>query len=364
MAFVYADRVKEQSNSTGLSSMTLVGAASNFQTFLAGIGVSNQSYYTIVNDVDNTWEVGIGTLSGVTTFTRDTVLSSSNAGALVDFAAGSKTIFGTVASEFFAATLDTASHGSINHAGLPGVPPAETFTQGNHALVDHTALPFGLLNDGAHDGINHTLAPFNLLTTGLHNGLDHAGIPGVNSFDLSTHAGTNHSSVLGVPAPESFTASDHNLVDHTLIPFSLLDTAAHANINHKGVPGVAAYSGVLHYGGDWQGGVNPFMQANGVADQTSLGSPDERTQIRMPRAGEIVAVTWNAFDLSTTRVMEVLVNGVAVITFTLNAVRLIIPGSPPVFAASDDITVRGDQALGAGNPFREVVHVFVLDTGP
>ena len=44
--------------------------------------------------MNGTWEVGIGTytLSG-TTLARNTVLDSSNAGSLVNFAAGSKDVF-------------------------------------------------------------------------------------------------------------------------------------------------------------------------------------------------------------------------------------------------------------------------------
>jgi hypothetical protein len=93
MPLVLADRVKESTTTTGTGTVTLAGAAAGFQAFSV-IGNGNTTYYTIVDTVNGTWEVGIGTytLSG-TTLARNTVLDSSNAGSLVNFAAGSKDVF-------------------------------------------------------------------------------------------------------------------------------------------------------------------------------------------------------------------------------------------------------------------------------
>ncbi len=87
-----ADRVKETSTTTGTGDMTLAGAPTGFQTFDAVFATSEDIYYTIVN-TDGAWEVGQGHLSGSTTLVRDTVLSSSNSGSLVSFAAGTKDVF-------------------------------------------------------------------------------------------------------------------------------------------------------------------------------------------------------------------------------------------------------------------------------
>jgi hypothetical protein len=100
MALVLADRVRETTTTTGTGSVTLGGAYTGFQTFLDGIGNANDTYYTIANVVTGEWEVGIGayTSSG-NTLSRDTVLSSSNAGSLVSFTAGSKDVFVTQPAE-------------------------------------------------------------------------------------------------------------------------------------------------------------------------------------------------------------------------------------------------------------------------
>lgn len=93
MALILADRVQETTTTTGTGTVTLAGAASGFQSF-AAVGDGNSTYYTITGGTD--WEVGIGTYtSSGTTLSRTTVLSSSNSGSLVNFAAGTKNVFVT-----------------------------------------------------------------------------------------------------------------------------------------------------------------------------------------------------------------------------------------------------------------------------
>jgi hypothetical protein len=100
MALVLADRVRETTTTTGTGSVTLAGAYTGFQTFSAGVGNSNSTYYTIANVVSGEWEVGIGTYTSAgNTLSRTTVLSSSNSGSLVNFGAGSKDAFVTQPSE-------------------------------------------------------------------------------------------------------------------------------------------------------------------------------------------------------------------------------------------------------------------------
>ena len=93
MAFVLADRVRETTTSTGTTAVTLAGAVTGFQSFSA-IGDANTTYYTIAGQGTSEWEVGIGTYTASgTSLSRDTVLSSSNSGSLVNFSAGTKDVF-------------------------------------------------------------------------------------------------------------------------------------------------------------------------------------------------------------------------------------------------------------------------------
>lgn len=95
MALVLADRVKETTTTTGTGTVTLLGAATGFQSF-AVVGNTNTTYYTIAGQTTSEWEVGIGTytLSG-TTLARTTVLASSTGGAAINFSAGTKDVFVT-----------------------------------------------------------------------------------------------------------------------------------------------------------------------------------------------------------------------------------------------------------------------------
>ena len=96
MAFKLNDRVKESSSTTGTGTFTLCGAVSGFESFSAGIGGSNTTYYCIFETGTNNFEVGFGTLnSGASTLARTYVISSSNSDAKVNFA-GATEVFCTV----------------------------------------------------------------------------------------------------------------------------------------------------------------------------------------------------------------------------------------------------------------------------
>jgi|TARA_A100001391_G_scaffold107937_1_gene72313 hypothetical protein len=97
MAHVINDRVKETTTTTGTGAVSLGGAVTGFETFAAGIGNSNTTYYAIVHQTANEFEVGLGTLdSDSSDLTRTTVISSSNSDSAVDFAAGTKDVFCTI----------------------------------------------------------------------------------------------------------------------------------------------------------------------------------------------------------------------------------------------------------------------------
>ena len=94
MALVLADRVKQSTTTTGTSDFVLSGSLTGFQTFAAGVGANNTTYYSVADGAD--FEVGLGTLSNDgLTLARTTVLQSSNADAKVSFGAGTKEVFVT-----------------------------------------------------------------------------------------------------------------------------------------------------------------------------------------------------------------------------------------------------------------------------
>jgi len=115
MALVLNDRVKETTTTTGTGTVNLGGAATGFETFVAGVGNSNTTYYCIT--AGSEFEVGIGTVTDATpdTLSRTTILSSSNSDSAVDFSAGTKDVFCTLPAS--KAVFEDAS----SNVTLPGI---------------------------------------------------------------------------------------------------------------------------------------------------------------------------------------------------------------------------------------------------
>jgi len=85
MAFQIKDRVQETTTTTGTGTLNLDGAVGSFQTFVAGVGDGNTTYYAITDGNGSAWEVGIGTVTDASpdTLARTTVLGSSTGSKLV-----------------------------------------------------------------------------------------------------------------------------------------------------------------------------------------------------------------------------------------------------------------------------------------
>jgi len=101
MAFLIKDRVLETCSSPGTGAVTLLGAVTGYQSFSGAFSSTNgtTTYYAIADQGGANWEVGLGTWNTGNTFTRNTVLASSNGGSTVNFASGTQNIFCTYPSE-------------------------------------------------------------------------------------------------------------------------------------------------------------------------------------------------------------------------------------------------------------------------
>ena len=98
MAHITADRVRDTTTSTGTGAFTVSGSApSGYNTFSNVASTSDTFYYAIQHQAASEWEVGLGTYSSANTISRTTVYSSSNSGSAVNFSAGTKDIFITLA---------------------------------------------------------------------------------------------------------------------------------------------------------------------------------------------------------------------------------------------------------------------------
>lgn len=146
MAFVLNDRVLETSTVTGTGPATLLGASTGFQSFAAGIGGSNTTYYCIVNpNVAAEFEIGFGTLdAGGTVLTRTTVYRSSNSNNAVNFTAGTKTVFVTYPST---RSVNLSSGGTLDLTVLTSV------TSGTNS-------PLTINNGGTATALSNSVASF------------------------------------------------------------------------------------------------------------------------------------------------------------------------------------------------------------
>ena len=117
-AFVINDRVKQTTTTTGTGTIDLSGTETGFETFVAGIGDGVQTYYAIVHDGTADFEVGTGTVTdaGTDTLSRQSVISSSNSDKLVNFGAGSKTVFCTLPAKKTISPVMDATPYVVTHA--------------------------------------------------------------------------------------------------------------------------------------------------------------------------------------------------------------------------------------------------------
>ena len=117
-AFVINDRVKQTTTTTGTGTISLSGTETGFETFVAGIGDGVQTYYAIVHDGTADFEVGTGTVTdaGTDTLSRQSVISSSNSDALVNFGAGTKTVFCTLPAKKTISPVMDATPFVVTHA--------------------------------------------------------------------------------------------------------------------------------------------------------------------------------------------------------------------------------------------------------
>lgn len=94
MPIEYKDAVKDQTGTTGTGTLSLDSLApAGYRTFAAAHTTGATVRYRISGPGGTQWEVGEGVWTTVgATLTRATVFASSNANALVNFSAGTKSV--------------------------------------------------------------------------------------------------------------------------------------------------------------------------------------------------------------------------------------------------------------------------------
>src|SRR3990167_369136 len=133
MAFIVADRVKETSTTTGTGNIALAGAVTGYQAFDDVMANNDTCYYVIELQSGSEWEVGLGTFNDTDTLVRTTPTASSNAGAAVNFSAGTKNVF-------MAYTANKTGTGKVVLDTSPGFTTAANPVSNDGAALGTTAL--------------------------------------------------------------------------------------------------------------------------------------------------------------------------------------------------------------------------------
>jgi hypothetical protein len=181
--FQNADRVRETTTTTSTGTYSLAGAVTGFRTFVAGIGTTNTCFYTVEDGTN--WENGIGTVTSGTpdTLARTLILSSSNAGAAVNWGAGTKNVF----------CGPSATYADFN--------PKAVSLAADHTLSSVTgsavSMPFNNVLPGTYIFQYYLLVQSATTTVSPMLGINFTGTAAVKAFRLR-YPGTGTTAITGV----------------------------------------------------------------------------------------------------------------------------------------------------------------------
>lgn len=191
MALIIAGRVKESTTTTGIGDYTVDGAVdASYKAFSARCAVNDQ-FYGMVEAVDangkptGEWEEGLYTYSAANTITRSEIHDSSNAGAKVNWTAGTKHIFiamtaRQIRSLFTGSMLNnTGTGGGTGDTGTGGsgptpVGPSAALYGPIHFQDEFSGTALNTLNwndeiwYGDNDGEAHTQQNYSVTNGSLH----------------------------------------------------------------------------------------------------------------------------------------------------------------------------------------------------
>ncbi len=149
MALIWADRVAETTTTTGTGNISLAGAIAGYRDF-DSVCANGDTVYACIEAINaagtptGQWEVFLGTFTDVDTLARTTILDSSNAGAAVNFAAGTKRVLLVEPAQAVGRTVRSLANGNVGIGGGPD--PTEKLQVNVNTGVNGFESGFSLTN--------------------------------------------------------------------------------------------------------------------------------------------------------------------------------------------------------------------------
>jgi hypothetical protein len=174
MAHVTGDRVKDTTTTTGTGNITVSGTAPTGFRTLSAVATADGDTLFLAIVGGSEWETSLATRVSANVYTRTTILASSNAGAAVNFAAGTKDVF---------VTLPASKVSDLNYPEGVYAPRRQQF------YVDFALNQFSLANNTALANGHWVLGVFNSI--GLARVNAGAGRPALRITKTATNHITN-----------------------------------------------------------------------------------------------------------------------------------------------------------------------------
>ena len=329
MAFVIADRVRETTTTTGTGTINLAGAVTNFETFTANLSNGDTTYYAIVDNTNNAFEVGLGTFAtgSPNTLARTTIIASSNSNSAVTLGSGTKDVFITIP-----ASKLVVEDGS-NNVAIGGTVTATAFSGSGASLTgvdvvnDTSPQLGGNLDMNGNDIVTTSNADLELAP----NGTGKVVVKGnTNQGAIQFNCEANSHGQIVIAAPHSESASNTLTLPSSGGNARLVSTSSTATLTNK------------TFGDNVSFGDNNITNVGSIQADSIAGDADTDTSITFSGSDVITVATGGSTAVTVdasqnvTLAGDLTVNGT---TTTVNSTTLTV--DDPI------ITLGGDSAPGS-----------------
>jgi hypothetical protein len=337
MAFKLADRVKESTVTTGTGAIALGGAVTNFETFSANLSNSDTTYYAIVDNTNNAFEVGLGTYNSSGNTLSRSVIASSNSNSAVNLGVGTKEVFITAIADKI--VMEDGS----NNVAIGGTVTATAFSGSGASLTgvdvvnDTSPQLGGALDVQTHDIVTTSNANLELAPNGTGKVVV-KGNSNQGAIQLNCEA-NSHGQII-IAAPHSESANNTLTLPSTGGDARLVSATSTATLTNKTLtsPVIETITGstiTLDSAGDITldaGGADVTLKDDG----TTFGSLTNSSGELVVKSGSTPTTAMTFSGANVTLAGNLTVNGT---TTTVNSTTLTV--DDPI------ITLGGDSAPGS-----------------